>query len=204
MLGFSISLLLLAKTLTIDLEVGQKIKLQSVNKPNHFLSRQSSSDQLIISDSGTDNVWIVKSGLIGEGNTISLESASEGFIYIRIEDLFAKVHFWLDQTDKELYKKDASFTTVNGVAGEGIISLTPYKSAGYLLRHHDGNGMKIELSDGTDEYNQETSFKVEVIEPPGESMLRVIFTVLRFESILIQIQLQTSVPFKRCCRLKGN
>ena len=164
MLGLCISLLLLTKTLTIKLIVGQTIKLRSVNKDKHFVSR-SAKRRVVISDSVEDNEWTVRNGLAGKG--ISLESVT-GTGYIRHRLYNAWVHP-PDNTD--LYKKDTSFTEVIGLAGKGI-SLRSVNYPKYLLRHHDGAGMKLEQSDGTDEYNQDTSFEVVVViyPAPGESI----------------------------------
>ena len=162
MLGLCISLLLLPKTLTIELIVGQTIKLRSVNKDKHFVSR-SAKRRVVISDSGVDNEWIVEDGLIGQG--ISLQSVS-GTGYIRHKSYEA----WVDPLESgNLYKKDASFIELTGLAGIRGISLRSVNHPRYFLRHHAGEGVKIEMrGSGTDVY---TSFEVVVVYPaPGESI----------------------------------
>ena len=146
---------MLAVVCSMELKIGQKIKLRSVNFPGHFVSRQSNG-RVAISDSGVGNVWVVRSGLAGKG--ISLESISGG--YIRHRNFEA----WVDpQTNQDLYKNDASFTVEEGAAGKGV----SFRSVNFperLLRHA-GYVMWIHQSDGSDLYRKDASFEVVEVEP---------------------------------------
>ena len=140
----------------VGIKVGQRIKLRSVNYPNHCVSRQSNG-RVAISDSGVGNEWIVRSGLAGKG--FSLESVSHGG-YIRHRNYQA----WVDQAElnKDLYRNDASFTVEAGAIGKGI-SLRSVNYPNHLLRHA-GYVMWIHESDGSDLYKNDTSFEVVVVE----------------------------------------
>ena len=70
-------------TLSVKLDIGQTVKLRSVNDkyPDYFVSvkPQGADNRVVLSNSGVDNEWIVRSGLAGEG--ISLKSVTRtGYI----------------------------------------------------------------------------------------------------------------------------
>ena len=146
----------------MELKVGQRIQLRSVNYPAYFVSRRS-DNKVVVSTSGVDTEWIVKSGLVGDGSSISLECVSGG--YLRHQSFSAWVQA-LDQSNK-LYKNDASFMIEEGLAGKGI-SLRSINFPSYRLRHYSGSGIKLEEIDESDAYKGAASFEVVVILLPGE------------------------------------
>ena len=137
-----------------ELHVGQKIRLRSVNYPNHLVSRLSSG-RVAISDTGVGNQWIVRNGLAGRG--ISLESVTGGFIRHR------NYQAWVDpQINQDLYRKDASFTVEKGAAGRGI-TLRSVNYPGHTLRH-SGYNLWIHRSNGSHLFANDSSFIVEPVE----------------------------------------
>ena len=155
MMKICLALLALASSvLATELQIGQKIRLRSVNYPNHFISRLSNG-RVAISDSGTGNEWIVRSGLAGTG--FSLESVTGGFIRHR------NYQAWVDsQSNSDLYRKDASFTVEQGAAGQGI-TLRSVNYSGHTLRH-SGYNLYIHRSNGSDLFKKDSSFVVEPVD----------------------------------------
>ena len=171
----------MTRTLSVKLDIGQIVRLRSVSdqSSNYFVSlkSQGADKRVVISDSGVDNKWIVRSGLAGEGISLELESITGG--YIRHSDSQAWVHP-LDDTD--LYKKDASYTVENGLAGKGI-SLQSVNIAGSYLRHHAGTGIQLEEWTDSQEYKEAASFEVVFdVFWPGESALSFSMIQLKLET----------------------
>ena len=152
---FCLALLILTcSALSAELHIGQKIRLRSVNYPNHFVSRLSNG-RVAISDSGVGNEWIVRRGLVGTG--ISLESVTGGFIRHR------NYQAWVDpQINQDLYRKDASFTVENGAAGRGI-TLRSVNYPRHTLRH-SGYNLWINSSNGSELFRNDSSFIVEPVQ----------------------------------------
>ena len=168
--------------LSVKLDIGQTVKLRPVNDkyPDYFVSLKShgAENRVVISDSGLDNEWIVKDGLIGKG--ISLESVTGG--YIRHSDSQAWVH---PLESGDLYKNDASFTVVNGLAGEGI-SLQSVNHAGSYLRHHAGDGIQLEELKASLVYKEAASFEVVFLSDSfwtGESALSLSMMIWVYASL---------------------
>lgn len=150
---FYLFLALISSALTAELQVGQMIKLRSVNFPTFYVSRLSDG-RVAISNTGVDNEWIVTNGLAGKG--YSLHSVNRGFIRHRGYEA------WVDPDSTEaLYRNDASFTVEAGAAGQGI-TLRSVNIPERTLRHQDYN-LYIHPSDGSDLFKKDSSFIVERI-----------------------------------------
>lgn len=151
---FCLVLALVSSALTAELQVGDKIRLRSVNFPTYFVSRMSNG-RVAISNTGVGNEWIVRSGLIGKG--YSLQAVSGGYIRHR------NYQAWVDpETTQTLYRNDASFTVEQGAAGQGI-TLRSVNFPGHTLRHQ-GYNLYIHSSNGSDLFKKDSSFFVEPVE----------------------------------------
>lgn len=132
--------------------VGEKIQLELLSNLGYFISR-SRENKVIISDSGVGSVWLVKSGLVGQG--ISLQSSSGG--YMRHYEHRALVNQF---ENTELFLKDASFIVEEGLAGKGI-SLRSVNLPDYLIGYNTQNEVWIKESDDSEEFKNSVTFQVQ-------------------------------------------
>lgn len=159
-----------------DPAVGSTILLNSVNYPSRYVRNMNNLGELteISPAERSDASFIVREGLAG-GNSVSFESVNYPGYYLRHQGFRIKLH---KAEDSDLFRNDASFNRVEGLAGEGI-SFESVNYPGHYLRHcsfHlyiDNNQRGNDDCNATPEvFQDDVSFTVEsvIVATPQDAM----------------------------------
>lgn len=139
---------------TVSLE--EYVSLQSVNYPNKYIRHYQFLGKITQVRSGLDRKdasFRVVPALNGQEGYVSLESVNYPGYYLRHEKFILHLH---QQQSSQLYKNDASFRVVEGLAGSGV-SFESANYPNYYIRHY-GFELKLNESDGSRLFKKDASF----------------------------------------------
>jgi hypothetical protein len=152
----------------IELEKAGQVALQSFNYPDHFIRHRNFLGEVTVIGTEMDRkdaTFRIVPGLAEQnypslqGEYISLQSVNYPGYYLRHQDTVVKLHKY---SEDDLFKKDATFRLIPGLADRTRSSLESLNYPGFHIRHKNFK-LYLEKGDG-DLFRKDATFQV--LSPP--------------------------------------
>jgi len=154
----------------IELEKAGQVALQSFNYPDHFIRHRNRLGEISVVGTDMDRkdaTFRIVPGLAEnqypslQKEYISLQSVNYPGYYLRHQNYTVKLHKY---SDDDLFKKDATFRLIPGLADRTWSSLESLNYPGFCIRHKD---FKLNLGKGNgDLFRKDATFKI--LSPPWQ------------------------------------
>ena len=130
--------------------LGRKYQIRSWNYPDSYAGTSEGTDQLsVIKDDGEEEFFdrtefIIREGLCGDSEYISLESAQRPNMFWRHQNLILKLH---EKTNEDIFKQDSCFRMIkdecSGITGTHSVTFESRNFQDYYISKCD-NQIKID------------------------------------------------------------
>lgn len=147
--------------------IGQEVSFQASNYPDHFIRHRNSlgyAEPVSGNLGRDDSTFRIVPGLAGR--CISLESHNYPGQFLRHQAWRIKL---APREDSDLYKQDATFCMVSGLASSTGVSLESVNYPQHFIRHRNGE-LWLDGFDGSDLNRRDATFNV--TNPGGAMMVR--------------------------------
>lgn len=148
----------------VEMEKAGQITLQSFNYPDRYIRHRNFLGEVTVVGTEMDQrdaAFRIIPGLAEQQypslqkEYVSLQSVNYPGYYFRVQDGMIKLDKYRDE---DLFKKDATFRLVPGLADRAWSSFESLKSPGHYIRHRN---LKLYLEKGDDElFRKDATFKV--------------------------------------------
>jgi hypothetical protein len=140
-------------------DIGPYYSFESHNYPGEFIRHANNlGEKTSISSrlDKLDSTFALRPGLADNRNYVSFESYNYLGRFLRHQDYRIKLN---EETSDQLFKEDATFKIVHGLADSHAVSFQSYNYPDLYIRHKDGH-LYVNKNDGSKLFKEDATFYI--------------------------------------------